>query len=114
MNIEIAIKKACKELKKNKISSALLDSELLLSKVIKKDREFILLNLDKELDQNDQDNFKDLILHAEIRTPHEIEKEVGLTEGNIFQGELTLDQLMFNRPFPGYAQYRGPFKKMYM
>ena len=59
-------------------------------------------------------NFKDLILHAEIRTPHEIEKEVGLTEGNIFQGELTLDQLMFNRPFPGYAQYRGPFKKMYM
>ena len=62
MNIEIAIKKACKELKKNKIKSALLDSELLLSKVIKKDRKFILLNLDKELDQNDQDNFKDLIL----------------------------------------------------
>ena len=59
-------------------------------------------------------NFKDLILHAEIRTPHEIEKEVGLTEGNIFQGELTLDQLMFNRPFPGYAQYRGPLKRMYM
>ena len=57
MNIEIAIKKACKELKKNKISSALLDSELLLSKVIKKDRKFILLNLDKELDQNDQDKF---------------------------------------------------------
>ena len=45
-------------------------------------------------------NFKDLILHAEIRTPRELESEVGLTEGNIFQGELTLDQLMFNRPFP--------------
>lgn len=59
-------------------------------------------------------NFKDLILHAEIRTPREIEAEVGLTEGNIFQGELTLDQLMFNRPFPGYAQYRGPVKNMYM
>ena len=52
-------------------------------------------------------NFKDLILHAEIRTPREIEAETGLTGGNIFQGELTLDQLMFNRPFPGYAQYRG-------
>ncbi|MFL3647373.1 MAG: phytoene desaturase family protein, partial [Cellvibrionales bacterium] len=51
-------------------------------------------------------NFKDLLLHAEIRTPRELEAEVGLTEGNIFQGELTLDQLMFNRPFPGYAQYR--------
>ena len=59
-------------------------------------------------------NFKDLILHAEIRTPRELEAEVGLTEGNIFQGELTLDQLMFNRPFPGYAQYRGPLKNMYM
>jgi phytoene dehydrogenase-like protein len=59
-------------------------------------------------------NFKDLLLHAEIRTPRELEAEVGLTEGNIFQGELTLDQLMFNRPFPGYAQYRGPVKNMYM
>ena len=62
MNIETAIKNACKELKKNKISSALLDSELLLSKVIKKDRKFILLNLDKELDKSTQDSFKDLIL----------------------------------------------------
>lgn len=59
-------------------------------------------------------NFKDLILHTEIRTPSEIEAETGLTGGNIFQGELTLDQLMFNRPFPGYAQYRGPVKNMYM
>jgi phytoene dehydrogenase-like protein len=59
-------------------------------------------------------DFKDLIVHAEIRTPREIEAEVGLTEGNIFQGELTLDQLMFNRPFPGYAQYRGPVANMYM
>jgi len=59
-------------------------------------------------------DFKDLILHCETRTPREIEAEVGLTEGNIFQGELTFDQLLFNRPFPGYAQYRGPVKGMYM
>jgi phytoene dehydrogenase-like protein len=59
-------------------------------------------------------NFKDLILHAEIRTPWDIENEVGLTEGNIFQGELTMDQLLFNRPVPGYAQYRAPVKGMYM
>ena len=59
-------------------------------------------------------NFKDLILHAEVRTPREIENEVGLTEGNIFQGELTFDQLLFNRPFPGYAQYRGPVDGMYL
>jgi len=58
--------------------------------------------------------FKDLILHAEVRTPRELEKEVGLTEGNIFQGELTMDQLLFNRPVPGYAQYRGPARGLYM
>jgi len=58
--------------------------------------------------------FKDLIVHKEVRTPIEIEAEVGLTEGNIFQGELTIDQLLFNRPFPGYAQYRMPIKNMYM
>ncbi|MEE8339947.1 MAG: NAD(P)/FAD-dependent oxidoreductase [Xanthomonadales bacterium] len=58
--------------------------------------------------------FKDLILHMEVRTPRELETEIGLTEGNIFQGELTMDQLLFNRPIPGYAQYRGPVKGLYM
>ena len=50
----------------------------------------------------------------EIRTPKELEDEVGLTEGNIFQGELTFDQLLFNRPVPGYAQYRSPLKGLYI
>jgi phytoene dehydrogenase-like protein len=59
-------------------------------------------------------NFKSLIRHVEVRTPRELEDDVGLTEGNIFQGELTMDQLLFNRPFPGYAQYRGPVKGFYM
>lgn len=59
-------------------------------------------------------NFRDLIVHKEVRTPRELEAEVGLTEGNIFQGELTLDQLLFNRPIPGYAQYRGPVRGLYM
>ena len=59
-------------------------------------------------------NIRDLILHMQVRSPWDLENEVGLTEGNIFQGELTLDQLMFNRPFPGYAQYRGPLRRLYM
>jgi phytoene dehydrogenase-like protein len=59
-------------------------------------------------------DFRNLVLHAEIRTPWDIEREVGLTEGNIFQGELTMDQLLFNRPVPGYAQYRSPVKGLYM
>ena len=58
--------------------------------------------------------FKDLILHMEVRTPRELEDETGLTQGNIFQGELTMDQLLFNRPIPGFAQYRGPSKGLYM
>ena len=58
--------------------------------------------------------FKDKILHMEVRTPKELEEEVGLTEGNIFQGELTFDQLLFNRPIPGYAQYRSPIQGLYM
>ncbi len=59
-------------------------------------------------------DFKSLILHTEVRTPWDIENEVGLTEGNIFQGELTFDQLLFNRPIPGYAQYRAPVRGLYM
>jgi phytoene dehydrogenase-like protein len=58
--------------------------------------------------------FKDRVLHVEIRTPRELEDDIGLTEGNIFQGELTMDQLLFNRPVPGYAQYRGPVKGLWM
>jgi phytoene dehydrogenase-like protein len=59
-------------------------------------------------------DFESLVLHAEVRTPQDIEREVGLTEGNIFQGELTFDQLLFNRPFPGFAQYRGPMRGLYL
>ena len=58
--------------------------------------------------------FQNLILHAEVRTPRELEAEVGLTEGNIFQGELTFDQLLFNRPVPGYAQYRSPIRDLWV
>lgn len=58
--------------------------------------------------------FRDRIVHMEVRTPRELEAEVGLTEGNIFQGELTFDQLLFNRPVPGYAQYRSPLGGLYI
>jgi phytoene dehydrogenase-like protein len=58
--------------------------------------------------------FKSMVLHAEVRTPRELEAEVGLTEGNIFQGELTFDQLLFNRPVPGCAQYRSPIKDLWI
>jgi phytoene dehydrogenase-like protein len=59
-------------------------------------------------------NLKNLILHRQVVTPWDLEQEFGLTEGNIFQGELTLDQLFFLRPVPGWAQYRTPIKNLYM
>ena len=57
-------------------------------------------------------NDKDIYKLASVLS--KLEAEVGLTEGNIFQGELTMDQLMFNRPIPGYAQYKSPIKNLYM
>jgi phytoene dehydrogenase-like protein len=59
-------------------------------------------------------NIKDVILHRQVLTPLDIERTFGLTEGNIFQGELTLEQLFFLRPAPGWAQYRTPVKGLYM
>ena len=50
-------------------------------------------------------NIKDIILHKQVVTPLDLEREFGLSEGNIFQGELSLEQLFFLRPVPGWAQY---------
>ena len=56
-------------------------------------------------------NIRDIILHKQVLTPLDIEETFGLTEGNIFQGELTLEQLFFNRPVPGWARYRTPIRE---
>jgi phytoene dehydrogenase-like protein len=59
-------------------------------------------------------NVRNVILHRQVVTPLDLEREWGLSEGNIFQGELTLEQLFFLRPAPGWAQYRTPIKNLYM
>jgi phytoene dehydrogenase-like protein len=59
-------------------------------------------------------NLKNLILHRQVLTPLDLEREWGLTEGNIFQGELTLEQLFFLRPVPGWAQYTTPIDQLYL
>jgi phytoene dehydrogenase-like protein len=59
-------------------------------------------------------NLPKIIKHRQVLTPLDIEREFGLTEGNIFQGELTLEQLFFLRPAPGWAQYRTPVRNLYM
>ena len=58
-------------------------------------------------------NFKASILHRDIVGPHEMEEEYGLIGGNIFHGELSLEQLFHMRPAPGYADYRTPISGLY-
>ena len=59
-------------------------------------------------------NIKNIILHKQVLTPLDLERDFGLSEGNIFQGELSLEQLFFLRPVPGYAQFRTPIKNLYL
>ena len=61
MNLELALNEANNELKKGKVNSPLLDSEILMSKVISKDRKYIILNLDEKLNKENYINFKRLI-----------------------------------------------------
>ncbi|MBH15987.1 MAG: amine oxidase [Gemmatimonadetes bacterium] len=57
--------------------------------------------------------FSDLVLHREVVTPEDIEDLIGLSEGNIFAGELFKSQLFLDRPAPGWNQYRTPIEGYY-
>jgi len=54
------------------------------------------------------------ILARQVLTPLDLERTYGLTEGNIFHGDLALDQLFFMRPVPGWSQYRTPVGGLYL
>ncbi len=58
-------------------------------------------------------NFKSSILHRDIVGPYQMEHEYGLIGGNIFHGELSLEQLFHMRPAPGFADYRTPVSGLY-
>ncbi len=57
---------------------------------------------------------KESILHRQVLTPWDLEREFGLTEGNIFHGELSLEQLLFQRPAAGWARYRTPIQDLWL
>ena len=59
-------------------------------------------------------NFPGSILARQVLTPLDLEREYGLTEGNIFHGDLSLEQLFFMRPVPGWSQYRSPAPGVYL
>jgi phytoene dehydrogenase-like protein len=59
-------------------------------------------------------NVPGAIIARQVLTPLDLERTYGLTEGNIFHGELSLEQLFFMRPVPGWSQYRTPIKGLYL
>src|SRR4249920_3003824 len=58
-------------------------------------------------------NFKDSIIDYQVIGPYDMEQDLGLIGGNIFHGELSVDQLFHMRPAPGYADYRTPLRGLY-
>ena len=58
-------------------------------------------------------NFKAAVIDRQVIGPYDMEQELGLIGGNIFHGELSVDQLFHMRPAPGYADYRTPIKGLY-
>ena len=70
---------------------------------------------DRMIDLYDQvaPGFKDSVMHRDIVGPHQMETEYGLVGGNIFHGELSLEQLFHMRPAPGFADYRTPLEGLY-
>jgi phytoene dehydrogenase-like protein len=59
-------------------------------------------------------NLESAILDRQVLTSLDLESMFGLTEGNIYHGEMTLDQLFFLRPVPGWSRYRAPVENLYL
>ena len=75
--------------------------ELLGNRVIKKIAEYA-------------PNVPNAIIARQVLTPLDLERTYGLTEGNIFHGDLRLEQLFFMRPVSGWSQYRTPVDGLYL
>jgi phytoene dehydrogenase-like protein len=59
-------------------------------------------------------NLPDSVIARDVITPLDLERRFGITEGNIFHGDIRMDQLFFMRPLPGWAHYRTPIDGLYL
>ncbi len=59
-------------------------------------------------------NIRSIVEHMQILTPLDLERRFGITGGNIFHGEMSLDQMFVMRPVPGWARYRTPIRGLYL
>ncbi len=58
--------------------------------------------------------FKALVKHSHLRTPADLERDFGVTEGSEMHGQMGLDQLLIGRPIAGYAQYATEIEGLYL
>ncbi|MEE6486246.1 hypothetical protein FKM82_014554 [Ascaphus truei] len=58
--------------------------------------------------------FRSSVIGRDVLTPPDLERIFGLSGGNIFHGSMSLDQLYFARPVPGFSNYRSPIKGLYL
>jgi phytoene dehydrogenase-like protein len=59
-------------------------------------------------------NIRDIVVHRQVLTPLDLERRFGLTGGNIFHGEMSLDQMFVLRPAAGWGSYRTPVRGLYL
>ena len=68
----------------------------------------------KEMISRHAPGFEDHIVAEELRLPSDIEDQAGYTRGDPFLGQMSLDQMFFNRPVPGFSGYESPIKNFYV
>jgi phytoene dehydrogenase-like protein len=54
------------------------------------------------------------VVARRVLTPVDLEAQFGITEGNIFHGDISLEQMFFMRPLPGWSQYRTPIDGLWL
>ncbi len=59
-------------------------------------------------------NVAGAVVARQVLTPLDLERTYGLTEGNIFHGDIRFDQLFHMRPVPGWARYASPVDGLYL
>jgi phytoene dehydrogenase-like protein len=59
-------------------------------------------------------NIRQIVEHRQVLTPLDLERRFGITGGNIFHGEMSLDQMFVMRPVAGWARYRTPIQGLYL
>lgn len=78
------------------------------------DKRAVLLDVVIKTLEDYAPGIQDMISHSHVLTPLDLEREFGLTNGDIYHGQMGLDQLLMMRPVPGYGRYRTPVENLYL